>query len=227
MRNEVSLLFRIIRRIQLQLIILAIIAILKLLEVLNIISPIADLIPFLTKQFNEKGYLLVGICSFLENIAGFNAYFPGSIVILTAMGLTSGNPIKAILTFLCIYIPSTLAHFINYYAGTRLSNTVPSASFKSNKLWILFFSTMWHPNFAAITSIKVGSERMPFKIFLKYFFPTSFLWNIFWGTLMYTLGGVGSFGKSFPLIFICYLLIWMFVDIAHVIKKRSNNSTYL
>ena len=208
----------IISKIKVQLIIIAIILLLKFFEYLGIIPPISRIIPYLTKAFKEHGYFLVAIVSFLENIVGFNAYFPGSIVILTTMTLTSGHPLKAMITFIFIYIPSVFAHFLNFQIGNKLVN---SQLISNKKLWILFFSTMWHPNFAAITSLRAGSIGLSFNQFVGYYIPSSFLWNCFWGILMYKLGSIGDSGRYFPEIFLGYLVLWILLDILLLYRKKN------
>lgn len=206
------------RCIRIQLIIIGIIVILKVLEFFGLPS-IESVIPYLAEKFKQNGYFLVSACSFLENIFGFNAYFPGSIVILTSMSLTAGNPTRGLIMFLFIYFPSIFAQIINYFLGKNLS--LPSIERKRN-FWILFFSTMWHPTFASITSTQAESMGLSIKEFLYYYLPTSLFWNCFWAVLMYKIGGIGNTGSSFFIIFYLYLAIWTLLGIIKFYKIKKH-----
>jgi len=50
----------------------------------------------------------------------------------------------------------------------------------------IFFS-YWEPNLASFTATAAGVLKVPFKIFSLYSAMGIVLWNIFWGTLVYSL----------------------------------------
>ena len=84
--------------------------------------------------FEQYGILLVAPISFAENLVGMNIYFPGSIVILTSMTLASGDPSRAVSTFLAIIIPSFLAHQLNFALGVRSGAKGHSPAFDSDAI---------------------------------------------------------------------------------------------
>jgi len=203
--------------IKIQLLIFSVISAFLLTQLFWQLPSFDEMIRLLGIFFDEKGNYVVAVASFLENIIGINAYFPGSAVILSTMAITHGFPMKAVITFLFIYFPSILAHIINYYVGTLLK-IKDDTPLKTN-LWLWFFGTMWHPSFAAVTSTQCGSKNIPFSKFLFYYLPTGFLWYLFWGTLMYSLGSIGNVGSLFIYIFMIYLFVWTFVDVWRFYSK--------
>lgn len=217
-------------RIRLQVIIALVLALLITFSVLGIIPSHEQIYQMTGSFFDKYGPLAVAPISFAENIIGVNAYFPGSVAILTAMTLTAGKPSIAIMTFFSIIIPSFCAHQINYLIGRRLRRREDGADQEINKdgrysqnltANILFMSTMWHPHFAALTSIDAGSQKMPYRRFILLFGFWFTLWNIFWGATMYSFGIVLSRSREslgYPMI-VGFLVIWALWDFFELGKR--------
>ena len=148
---------------------------------------------------------LVAPFSFLENIAGFNIYFPGSVVILVAMGLTHGDPWKGLGTFFLIVVPSTLAHILNYCVG-RFVKRRENGSARGSSLG--FALAGWHPHLMGLVSVGAGADGWDFGTFLRRFLPWHFAWNTFWGVVMYTAGGSVIREAGLSWFFVLYLVIW-------------------
>ncbi len=179
--------------------------------------------------FERFGLGFVAAVSFVENIIGLNVYFPGSVAILTAMALTTGDPSRALMTFLSIIIPSFISHQLNYLIGRILGHemrgdTIPNASEgaqPSSARWLWFLSTVWHPHFAAVTSMAAGSQKMRYRVFVSYFAPSFLLWNVFWGFSMYSIGYiVDETGTVFPLFFL-YIIAWLVWDLIRATKSET------
>lgn len=220
---------KIICEIHTQIILIIILLSINTLAYIGVIPTTSDLTETISNMFTKYGLPLVAIFSFFENIGGFNAYFPGSVVILTAMSLTAGDPFKAIITFLFIIIPSIAAHNANYFFGKFINskkynntNIVNKNSADTDKLskFTIFFSTLWHPHFAAITCIASGSEGLSYRKFLKYFLPACIFWNIFWGMVMYYFGDLVNSTSNLMPLFYGYIVIWALFDIKKYYKGK-------
>jgi membrane protein DedA with SNARE-associated domain len=192
-----------------------------LLTALNVIPPTAEISLRLQEFFESYGLIAVSLISFLENIVGMNAYFPGSIVILVAMAMTAGDVEKALLTFLFIYVPAILAHHVNFLLGRlgsgekKLENYEASVRKKfTNRRSIsyLYLVTFWHPHFTALSCLASGAEGVSYKQFIGWFIIISFSWNVFWGTLMYNIGGLSGREFNFIPIMIGYIILWAIYD---------------
>lgn len=137
------------------------------------------------------------------------------MVILTAMSLTGGNIQRGILTFACILIPSIIAHCINFYLGRKLTSKRESSK---KSLFTYLFSTLWHPHLGATTTFALGSSGISFIYFLSYFLPIHFVWNLFWGVVMFNIGVINLSGETWFAIFYIYLLLWILWDL----RKKYN-----
>lgn len=209
----------IVKAIKIQLFIFFILLVSYSLPLLGVNFSFNDFWVLLHNLFNNNGYYIAFIFSFLDNFILANTYFPGSFVILSAMSLTHGHLLKAIITFLCIYSASFVAQILNFIIGKKMK---PDSNIEhsNNYYWLMFLSTMWHPQFAALTSLKVGSDLIPFKLYLKYYIPTSLFWNTFWGILMYKIGLFENSSSFFQYIFLGSLILWMLIDIIKYITKK-------
>ena len=209
--------WKIIKLLRMQLFLVAFLVALSLLSALKIIPSAVEMSLMLQKLFRSYGLVAVGMISFIENIVGMNAYFPGSIVILFAMSMTAGDLKMALLTFLVIYLPSVLAHNINYLLGRLGSKKIVldannSAALNNlnnkNNISYIYFVTFWHPHFTALSCLASGSEGLPYRKFISRFLIISIFWNSFWGVLMYNIGGLSGKEFNFVPIMIGYIVLW-------------------
>lgn len=224
------LLYSIFDKIKLQLLILTFLTTISLLSHLGYIPNTNELTETLITIFNKYGLPLIVLSSFLENIVGLNVYFPGSIVILTSMSMTAGDPRKAILVFIAIVLPSALAQNINYLIGHYSIKKLKKQNLtklSKIKLGILFGSTFWHPHTTAITCMASGSEGLKYTTFIKYFIVFSLFWNVFWGITMYNFGYFAKAISNLTSLFYTYLILWILWDIANILKDKKREEAHL
>lgn len=191
----------------------------KLLVNFHVLPDEKYIVSLLSSFFDKYGYYAVGIASFLENLIGFGSYFPGSIVILTSMSLTAGDLSKAFITFLFIFIPSTISHVINFLIGKRISRY---HKYTKRSMNFFLFTTLWHPHFASVSAFTLGGQKIGFNKFIKYFLPVHFFWNLFWGLLIYNIGRLGHEDMSFFNLFYLYMGLWIMWD-TYLYFKRIHN----
>lgn len=220
-------LIRLFLHVKAPLIILILASSFQILHYYGLLPSVSGLAIELRLFFDRNGLPVIGIVSFLENIVGFNTYFPGSVVILTAMSLTAGNSLKALVTFLIIYVPATIAYHANYFIGrfNSAANNDRRVELTKHRKgnWIWFFTTFWHPQFASLTSFMAGSTGMSYRMFMKHMLISSLVWNSFWGLTMYHVGLSLTKGLDFtPLIF-SYILLWLGWEILKYFRKETNH----
>lgn len=201
-------------------IILAIFVVVEALALIGVLPPIGVISIFLGELFHKYGLPAVFIFSFIENLAGANTYFPGSIVILTSMSMTAGNISSAILTYASITSGAFLAYNINYVIGRRFVRGGNSIRHKKTTL-LFFMSTFWHPQFAALTCLAAGGSGQSYGHFLRVTFIAGFAWNTFWGVLMYNVGLATSANIDMVPIVFAYLVCWLLFSIYDDIKSQS------
>jgi membrane protein DedA with SNARE-associated domain len=207
-----------VREIKLPIILIIVFTFLHILSIFEILPNINYLSLEVKKFFDDYGIVSVGILSFIENIVFINAYFPGSIVILTGMAMTSGDPIRGLITYLTIFFFAFMAYNFNYFIGRFLSRNKP---INSNKVSVtLFLSSFWHPHFAAMTCLKTGVDGYSYYEFLKKSLLVGFIWNSFWGVFMYNFGSFTGGGINLIPLMYLYLFGWLISDIFKY-KKRT------
>lgn len=211
---------RLVNTIKIPLFLLFLIIGLDFLEHFGVLPSINDLAIVISSLLEQYGLVIVGPLSFLENIILINTYFPGSIVILTAMALTAGNPVRGLLTYLNIYLFAFLAYHLNYYIGLYLGDKLQLKADKHKRkdykvinLWLEFFITFWHPQLAAYTCFKLGEENFQYKDIRKYILVVSFFWNTFWGLAMYFVGQFANTKINFQGLSYIYIIVWLSMKI--------------
>ena len=88
-----------------------------ILRKFNIIPPVSEMIFLLNNLFLKYGIPIIAFSSFIEHLVGVNVYFPGSVVIVTAMTLASGNLPLAVAVF-------SRSNFCNTGIHYKLSNSL-------------------------------------------------------------------------------------------------------
>lgn len=190
----------------------------------------------LEDYFHHKGGLIIVVLfAFVENIVGVNTYFPGSIVLLTAMATTAGEPTRAFLVFFYIAIPSLAAQFFNYGIGramnhwrsTDMNSLQPRIALNAsvNASWVVFIATFWHPHLAAVTSIAAGKNDMPVGMYALLSISIGLFWYTFWAFVMYHFGVLVKETSIWIFIAFGYVCIWMFWDIARMMIKLKRLRT--
>lgn len=190
---------------------------------LNIIPSFEVLVQKLLNLFNEYGGIIIGPASFLENLAIVNFVFPGSIVILTAMALTAGNLHKAISIFILIWLGSLLGLLSSYLEGKVLSRyDKKHQSNMSNEAVILqAIATFWHPQFASMKCFAFGSNNVPIRKIILEIICVNFIWNLFWGILVYNVGAVFNSAATIKYLIFAVLICWLALRIRQWYKAQS------
>ena len=166
-----------IRSVKVPLLLLIVMLILEVLSRANIL-PASDQWSLMIKSAVVKyGLLIIGPLAFLENLASFNVYFPGSIVILTTMALSAGDPGRAVRIFCIYYVCAISAYHVDYSIGLALRAKIGSVAGTSLfdrtahlPLWIRFAVFFVHPQLASILSVQIGSEGRSYKEIIIYYF---------------------------------------------------------
>lgn len=217
--------------------ILLLVTVVNVLGQLGWIPSLAESTAWLGGFLERYGVVVVLPLAILENLIVLNVYFPGSIVILTAMALTAGDPRRALVMFVCIVIGSTVGQNANYwmgrYGGSRgpaiaerqASRADPGADGSdrrtSRRWWLVFFGTFWHPHSASLTSILAGSEGLRYKQFLIYLLSTGLAWSVFWGFTMYHFGGIlEARSNLLPAVYI-YVVVWILYNLRRFVRKQQ------
>jgi len=179
----------------------------------NYIPPLEKLEDSLIIYYEKYGLFMVAFLSLIENIPGINVYFPGSIVILTAMAYSHGNPTLGLYTYLVIFSFAFIGYHISYYIGRVSSSNLKEnkTSLRDKNLFIYFFLTLWHPHSASITCLVAGEDNVPYKKFLKNLIIVGFIWNTFWALLMYNIDIdiLKTNGEIITLLIVIYLFLWL------------------
>lgn len=209
------------RRLVPPLVLLLLLVVLYSLSWAQVIPEPRELSQKLSHLFSHYGLPLVILCSFLENLAGVNSYFPGALTILTAMALTAGQPAKAIATYLAIYLPALVANILSFRFGllTRQQGVENGLSVKKTCMWIA--ATYWHPQLASLTAYSIGSKNLRFRTFVKCSFPISFAWSVFWAVLIYTSGLLVDFTSYLFLLSFIYAIGWSLLEIFTYLRRQS------
>ncbi len=202
------LVFGLIRSLLAPLLLLVAVASVHFLSACGVIPSTVVLSSFVERLFVQYGLPLVGVCSFIENIAGINVYFPGSVAILTGMALTSGNPARALATYLAIVFPAALANQLNYLAG-RFVGKIPKVPRDSKALRLWYIATYWHPHLAATTAFASGAQGVPYQQYCKYLVIASLFWSSFWALLIYYFGAFVGVGENLLPFSYGYIILWL------------------
>lgn len=213
--------FSYIKYIRIQLLVISFFLFFLMLSFIKIIPSPDELLVFLKQAFIRYGVVIIFIASLLENLFGFNTYFPGAVVIFTGMSLSKGNLPLAVITFLSIFIPVLIANSINFYLGRKTSES-NNPILTSKELISKLIVNLWHPYLASIISFTIGSTRDKYSTFIKYFFPVSLCWNIIWGIIAYNYGSfLTKDSDIFLFLFILYLVVWTLFDTIKYFKFRE------
>lgn len=205
--------------LRVQILLLALLTLVNAMTAAEIIPSSLEMVAIIQDFFRSYGSPAVGAISFIENIVGFNAYFPGSVVILIAMAMTAGDVEQAVVVFLFIYLPTIPAHNVNYFLGRMgfasgsggRSLLERSRGAQRGWAWIFLFS-FWHPHFTALSCVAAGAKGVSYREFMIRLLPIGFFWNVFWGVLMYNLGGLVGAEVNFMPILLGYIIIWSIYD---------------
>ena len=225
-----------LKTIKAPLIILFVIIFLEILAYYQVIPTIDEITVIITDAVENSGLLVVGLISFLENLVGLNVYFPGSVIILIAMTQTAGDPQRAFVTYLVIYAFAFMAYNVNFLIGKYYFKSVDEIKEKKlpyiddkkyKNMWFQFLTTFWHPHFAAVTCLYVGSKGYRYMEILKYMVVASFIWNSLWAIVLYNVGLVTkTTSLNFKGLVYLYLIGWIILETYKYYKKSRKRRNY-
>ena len=185
-----------------------------------------QLLPIVKEWFGEYGLGVVFIGALIEGFLLLGQYFPGGFIIFLGV-ISAGKDIaraSSVVSIVCLafFIAYTLNYLLGRYGWYKLlikfglGQSIEDSKDKLTKqgLNVIFFS-YWEPNLASLTATAAGILQVPLKKFSIYSAAGIILWNIFWGTLVYTLGE-----SALEIMGVKYILIIFFVWISVIMLKK-------
>lgn len=177
----------------------------------------------------EYGLFVVFIGSLLETLLFIGLYFPGSVIIFLSVALAP-SPFAAFVTVLVVSLGMFCAHITNYALGKYgwyrvflklgMKNGIKNAELKMAKNDVRYiFYTYWNPGLASFTSTAAGILRMPYLRFLFLMISAIFIWNAFWGVLVFSLGESALTLLSFTTV-LKVLSLWICFEIMLLLWKK-------
>lgn len=204
-----------VRRVTPQLTVLSALTALAIAGKTGIIPTINELASVTAQYLLNAPLQVVALFSFIENLPLVSAYFPGSLVILVRMAGTSGDPAGAFITYLAIAIPAVAANLISFELGRVIGTASFVRSPKRNRVRsqaMLYASTYWHPQLAAMTAFLSGSRGLRRNLHLKLLLSIGVPWTAVWATLLYVLGVGLPVREDLTLLTLVYVVIWLAAD---------------
>ena len=190
-----------------------------------------EFIKVITGFFNTYGLWVVLVSAILESALIIGNYFPGGVIIFLSV-IAAGRDIPKIIfivSVVCIgfMIGYTIDYFLGKYGWYKLlikfgmKNQLESAKVKLDKhsFKAILFS-YWEVNLASVTATAAGVLQMNFVKFSLESALGLVLWNIFWGTLVASLGK-----KSLELVTnlkyaIPVAVVWIVVIVINEYRKK-------
>ncbi|MCG7493300.1 hypothetical protein [Thalassobius sp. Cn5-15] len=168
----------------------------------------------LSSWLATNGLLLVGVLSFLENIAVANAYFPGSVAILAAMHGASSDYALILEVWLIVTVGGIAGQIVTFkFGGALLSRFSSRDAVGSNKAKVrplaLALSSFWHPHLASIACLRLAEIKMPTINFIGVSIVASSAWNTFWTVFVINFGNIFAEGIVGSALVYGYLLVWI------------------
>jgi len=205
-------------------------------QLLNL--PTDDQMVAITKSAFEKyGLWVVFISALIEGFLLLGQYFPGGIIIFLGV-ISAGKDVpRAVEVVSVVCAAFIIAYTLNYLVGKYgwykllvkfgLGKSLNDAKQKlsTQGLNAIIFS-YWEPNLASITATAAGILQIPMKDFQIYSVPGVIVWNIFWGTLVFSLGTT-----ALQIVGLKYVLIIFAVWVAIILlktwvaRRNSRNAT--
>jgi hypothetical protein len=169
--------------------------------------------------FDRYGLGLLAFVCFIEYFAPINTWFPGAFGILSAMASTSGDPSKALIVFLVIWISSFVGLAASYLFGGfflrnhyRTGNEPASHSLLQGILFI-------HPQMASLHLLQLGAERQFSLQLMVQTIGYQSAWSLFWGGTIYWFGVWFLESSAIYLAVFAYLLLWLARDVRRYRKS--------
>lgn len=185
-----------------------------------------QLLAVIKEWFGKYGLAIVFVGALIEGFLLLGQYFPGGFIIFLGV-ISAGKDVpRAALVVLAVSVAFFIAYTLNYLLGKYgwhrllikfgLGQSIEKSKDKLTRqgLNAVFFS-YWEPNLASITATAAGVLHVPLRKFSLYSAAGIIVWNIFWGTLVYTLGE-----SALEVIGLKYVIIIFLVWIGIIILKK-------
>ena len=158
-----------------------------------------DLVNVITGFFNRFGLWMVFISSIFESALLLGNYFPGGIVIFLSVIVAGHDIQRVIFTVMVVSIGFCIGYTLDYLLGKYgwykllvrfgLGEQLENAQVKmARHSFKAIMSSYWEVNIASITATAAGILQINFRKFFIESTTGIIIWNIFWGTLVFTLG---------------------------------------
>ena len=185
-----------------------------------------QLLVIVKEWFSKYGLWIVFAGALIEGFLLLGQYFPGGFIIFLGV-ISAGKDIpKATGVVLIVCLAFFISYTLNYWLGKYgwykllvkfgLGQSIEKSKDKLVKqgLNAIFFS-YWEPNLASLTATAAGILQVSLRKFSVYSAAGIILWNIFWGTLVYTLGE-----SALKIVGLKYVVIIFLIWISIIVIKK-------
>lgn len=203
------------------LLIVGMVACLYALAAVGLMPLPSKLFEALATRLTEGAAMFIAGCSLLENTVGVNGYFPGAFVILFAMAQTHGHAPAALRVFGAIVVGALTGQTLSYLAG-RLAADQRAYERRRTTDTFSALGVFWHPVLGSAYSFSAGRHSTPYGDFLFIMALAWAPWNIFWGALMYCLGGVPVSPLGFLRVFAVFLCGWLLLALIRAARPEAS-----
>lgn len=179
------------------------------------------LFEILKGYFNTYGLWLIFFGAVIEGFLLLGQYFPGGLIIFLGVITAAQDLKRVVLVVSIVSFAFLISYSLNYIVGKYgwykllvkfgLKDSLEEAKRKLIKHeFNAIFLSYWEPNLASITATAAGVLFISFKRFLFLSFFSVIFWNIFWGTLVNSLGenAIKIMGLKYVLIIFA---IWILI----------------
>ncbi|OGG43203.1 hypothetical protein A2841_03485 [Candidatus Kaiserbacteria bacterium RIFCSPHIGHO2_01_FULL_48_10] len=197
------------------------------------LPPKDELIEIVKEYLARYGYPLVFVGSFLEALLLIGWYFPGSLIIFLSVILAS-SPFSAAVSVFFVTLGLYSGYGVNFLLGKYgwyrlllafgIRRQLDEAQIKLSKYGIrAIFASYWNPGLASFISTAAGILQYPVKKFLIFSLIAVSLWDIFWGTLVYSMGERALYTfLSLPFVFVA-VVIWILVRYFGQVERATSS----
>jgi membrane protein DedA with SNARE-associated domain len=158
-----------------------------------------ELIELASEAFDRQGLLVVFVAGLAEGLLVANWYLPGSVVIVLGVGLSGGEPTRAVLYVGLVVVAFVVTAIANYWLGRTawykfllvLGLRKPLEQLRprvEGRGALALYYTYFHPNVGAMVALSLGILRIPFWRFLFHATVSVLAWNTLWGLIAYNIG---------------------------------------
>lgn len=158
-----------------------------------------EMLVIVKEWFFRYGLWIVFVAALIEGFLLLGQYFPGGFIIFLGVISAGKNIPRAAEVVSVVSLAFFIAYSLNYLVGKYgwyrlLAKFGLASSIEKSKDKLLkqglsaIFLSYWEPNLASLIATAAGILKVSFKKFSVYSAAGIIIWNIFWGTLVYSLG---------------------------------------